>query len=159
MGTRVACFDLGVEGACIEAEIANGNTSLRNAQTWNMTKVQDQDRYLMFMERVGPIVSRADVTIYEHVQFNRGFSSIPGMRAILLAVSGVYKRPCFGVNVSTLKAFAIGGKAKKDQMESALEQKFPLFHATLDSMLDIDDNLVDAAWLAHWAAVNLEVSR
>lgn len=166
MTTRIACFDLGVIGAVVEARIdgpkKDRRANYKRHETWNVTRIEEEDRYLWFMRQVGPIVSRADAVLYELVQFNRGRSSIPGFRAILLAVSGVYERPCLGVNVATLKSFAglrkvPKGKSKQYMAISMAENYFSFWDTLTNGGREGDDNVVDAAMLCHWAAANLEV--
>lgn len=173
---RLACFDLGMIGACVEVNLGSKHADLtrhvtyKRHHTWDLGKgtkkapglnVKDPDCYFWFMERIGGIIAGADVIVYELVQFNRGRSSIPGFRGILHAVCGIYQRPCIGVNVATLKSFAGLKKVPKGQskghMAIAMAENYPDFWETLSGRGRTNDNVVDAAMLCHWAAAHLEI--
>lgn len=170
--TRIACFDLGVIGALVEAKIDKGVAFYKDHTLWRLDKgtkadpglnIDEPDRYFWFMGQVGPVVSRSDVVLYELVQFNRGRSSIPGFRAILLAACGTYRVPCIGVNVATLKSFAGLKKVPKGQskayMRVAMVTDYPDFARKLMGGKKLDDNLVDAGMLCHYAAAKLEIGK
>lgn len=162
MSTRIAGIDLGLKGAAVLLTLDDRDLlHFVDVKVWDLSKIKDSaDRYFTFQQIVGPICSKVDVVAYEQVQFHRGKSTIPGMEAILLSTSRLYNRMVYGINVSTLKAFAGHGGADKKMMSQKIALEWPTIASELLNRLtehkDVD-NPIDAAWAAIWAAEHMEV--
>lgn len=161
---RVTCFDLGTRGAVFRAEKDDdGKIIPLSCEIWSL-KGLDDARYFEFDVIAQVEVKWADAIGYEHIQFNRGKSYIEGFRAILLAECKQEDRFCAGVNVSTLKKFAINGrwsdadrkkKGKKKidgkkKMAMALAEDYPEFISLIAGRFQKFDDVIDAAWVAIW---------
>ena len=161
---RVSGFDFGVYGACFRAEKnEDGEIIPLSCEMWSL-KGTDDERYWSHGSVVEAEVKWADALGYEHVQFNRGKSLIEGFRALLIVEAIEKKKLCVGVNVSTLKTFAIRGRwsdadrkkkgkekiSGKRKMELALAMDHPAFIEHMDGRYEKRDDLVDAAWVCIW---------
>lgn len=177
---RVIGFDLGSSGAVFRAEkMEDGTIRPLSCERWSWAGISDEDRYRNFAAIAKTTAHWADAIAYEHVQFNRGKSLIEGFRGILVAHCEEIDRLCVGVNVATLKKFAVNGrwsdadrnkKGKKKidgkkKMALALAADYPEFTEYMDGtdgrrLLPIQgkrDDLIDAAWVAIWLLINAEV--
>lgn len=141
--------------------------------------MSDEERYHQFVAIARAEIGWADAVGYEHVQFNRGKSLIEGFRGILLAHAEEEERFCAGVNVATLKKFAINGRWRdadrkkkekkpipgKKKMEMALLEDHPQFYEYLhningERLLPVSgklDDLYDAAWVCIWLLITAKV--
>ena len=166
---KVAAFDLGVNFSIFRAGITDkGVIEPLSCNTWSLTG-NDEDRYTEFHQIIIAAVSWADAVAYEHVQFNRGKSLIEGFRSVLIVECAQKDIFCAGVNVATLKKFAIKGrwpdtkdrekKGKKKiegkkKMELALAFDYPEFIDKIDLYLKDKkkgrDDVIDAAWVSIW---------
>lgn len=176
---RVAAFDLGVQGAIFRAgKDENGEFIPLSCEKWKF-KGTDDERYNAYAVVAGREIEWADAIGYEHVQFNRGKSLIEGMRGILISKAHEEDKLCVGVNVATLKKFAIKGRWSdgsrnkagkkhvdgKKKMELALSVDYPEFISFMDGDTDSRtisvtgkrDDIIDAAWVAIWLLENAEI--
>lgn len=163
---KVLGFDLGTVGsvAALQFNFREESLDFIGLHRWNYgnrskhgikpLKLIEELRYHRFyVHLINQIeVSKPDAIGYEHVQFNRGFSVISGLRAILHAVCEDRGILCYGVNVSVLKAFASHGQASKEEMAVALALENPLIAAECQN-----DNDVDACWVCLWVGAHAKV--
>ena len=154
-------IDLGTAGAIFRAKLENGVITPLSCNRW-MWDMEEEKRYYQFTQEARCELDWADAMAYEYVQFNRGKSIIAGLRGILLAAAEEHEILCHGVNVSTLKSFAIPqikGK-KKDRGKGAMAQvlaiEWPEFYEHIAKLSGKVDDLVDAAWTVIWLLENIE---
>lgn len=170
---KVTGFDLGTSGAVFRAEkLEDGSFVPISAVRWSWTGLSDEKRYLQYLDIVEREIEWADAIAYEHVQFNRGKSLIEGMRGILLSQAEKHQRFCVGVNVASLKKFAINKRWSdadmkkeglppidgKQKMDMALLNDYPNFHEFLYGIgASKLDDLVDSAWVCIWFLKNATI--
>lgn len=172
---RVSAFDLGTKGAVFRAErLEDGTLVPLSCERWSMPSNKgDEERYRLLRIMAECEVEWADATGYEHVQFNRGKSLIEGFRGILIGEAEIRERYCAGVNVSTLKAYAVNGRwsdaDRKKRDKKPIDGKRKMAMAlTLDHPDFMDfiqdrylkgklDDIIDAAWVAIWLLENIKV--
>lgn len=177
---RVSGFDLGTNGATFRAEKVNGVIRPLSCERWSWPGRTDDQRYGDYLAIAKAEIKWADAVGYEHVQFNRGKSLIEGFRAILIAQAEEEERFCAGINVASLKKFAINGRWSdadrkkrgkkkidgKKRMQMALMADHPQFISYMHNLdgervLPITgklDDLIDAAWVAIWVLETVEIS-
>ena len=177
---RVSGFDLGTSGAVYRASMDDGTIRPLSCERWSWTGQSDEQRYAQYSAIARAELAWADAVGYEQVQFNRGKSLIEGFRGILLAQAEEADIFCSGVNVSTLKKFAINGRWSdadrkeqgkdkidgKKKMSLALAMDHPEFHEFMDGTDDVRtvpvqgkrDDLIDAAWVCIWLLKVAEIS-
>lgn len=106
-----------------------------------------------FVEYITPMMSLIDVVVYEDPRFNRGFSYIPGLIALLTVECQARKIPMFPATVQEIKVRATGkGNATKDEMRDAA-----MSAAGMEWVQDQED-AIDAAWVLEWFLENAEVT-
>lgn len=114
-------FDL---GSTIGVSLLNETGDVAWVKTHTMTGEQGERFYEFFTYVSRLLLKYHDeaVVVFEDVNFNRGFSYIPGQKAILLALCEQHRIPYVGVGVKELKKYATGnGNAKKKAMIAAAE--------------------------------------
>lgn len=134
------------------------DAELRKARRESFYDLRDRDprasELLRLLRAVQPVVQRV---VWEDVQFSSSTAQTQlwaTFRGILWAFLAdnptIHAVP---VPVSTLKKFATGsGNADKDDMKSALEMGVKVARVSLSTPVELlDDNAVDAIWLAHYA--------
>jgi len=90
--------------------------------------------------------------VYEDPKFNRGFSYIPGLIALLIVVCKERDIPTFACTVQEVKKTATGkGNATKEQMRAALTSHMRGW------VVDQED-AIDAAWVLEWYLQNREAT-
>ena len=177
---RVSAFDLGVKGAVFRSELTEDGSILPlSCEKWSL-KGTDDERYYALQQIARVECEWADAIGYEHFQGHaRSKNLIEGFRALILAECIERDLLCAGVNVSTLKKFAIAGRwtdrdrkamgkkpidAKK-KMAMALMFDYPEFTEYMDGtderrvvpITGKRDDLIDAAWVSIWLLINAEV--
>jgi len=154
---RASGMDLGTEGAIYRAKLDNGIITPLSCEGWNWSAVPEELRYHEFASVCECELEWADAVGYEHVQFNRGKSIIEGLRGVLLSEATDAEILCHGINVSTLKSYAIPGKKRKrdkNAMARALAIEWPDFYDKIVTGGKKDD-IVDAAWVVIWLLSNI----
>ena len=170
---RVSAFDLGVKGAVFRADNDDRCIFPLSCEMWSL-KGLDEERYFDYDAIARAEVKWADAVGYELVQFNRGKSLIEGFRAILVTECKRNDIFCAGINVATLKKFAIKGRwsdkerkkkgkeniSAKRKMELALSMDYPEFLEVIAGQYPKGnrDDLIDAAWVAIWLLETAEES-
>lgn len=95
-----------------------------------------------------------DCIVFEDPRFNRGFSYIPGMTAMLTVLADEEGIPIFPATVQEVKMHATGkGNASKDQMHKAL-----VMRGFFGGDIDWGEDAVDAAWAAIWMSETATVT-
>lgn len=104
------------------------------------------ERFIGFDNFLGQLLydHEIDWVVFEEVNFNRGFSYIPGMMALLWVTCINRDLGFVGVNVSSLKAWATGsGSASKEDM-------IEVANGHLGADQQLTDNMADAILAGLW---------
>ena len=110
--------------------------------------------YPMFWRQLTRLLDHEKIeeVVYEDPKFNRGFSYIPGLIALLIVACKERDIPTFACTVQEVKKTATGkGNATKEEMKAALPDEMRLWVAD-------QEDAIDAAWVLEWYLRNRETT-
>jgi hypothetical protein len=148
---RVLAFDLAKTTGWAKSE----DDGVISAGTLDLSKTMDRVQvYVLWGQWFRSMLTlhQPDFVTYEEPRFNRGFSYVPGMIALMSYFCDEVGISPIAATVQEIKIHATGGGgAKKPAMREAI-----LAVDWADNVPD-EENAIDAAWLVKWFVDTAEV--